>query len=267
MDTWRLNALETQNGFINMAVDEAILTSRIENLVPDTLRFYQWKPSAISIGRNQNPKLQVYKGALHKYGVDLVRRMSGGGTVYHDQNGELTYSVTAKSRNLGKDVTAIYASIYGAVNDALRLLGIPADYSPGNVKNCPNLTVKGKKISGSAQTLGQGVVQQHGTLLLKVNLLLMFQLLRVPFTADCSSAAQIARDKITSLQGELGHAVSAETVQNAMVQGFKSILKINIRNGTLTRYEKALAMKLCREKYSCDSWNSSGKISQSSDAT
>jgi lipoate-protein ligase A len=266
MDTWRLIALETQNGFMNMAIDEAILTSRVENLVPDTLRFYQWKPSAVSIGRNQNLKLQIYTDALLKYGVDLVRRMSGGGTVYHDQDGELTYSITAQSRNLGKDVTAIYTNIYEAVNDALRLLGISADYSPGNLKNCPNLTVKGKKISGSAQTLRQGIVQQHGTLLLKVDLPLMFQLLRVPFTNDCSLAAQVARKKITSVQGELGHAVSAETTQNAMIQGFKVILKINIRNGVLTRYEQALAMKLYREKYSCDSWNSSGKLSHSSDA-
>ena len=55
MDTWRLIPLEVHNGFMNMAIDEAILKSRIDNLVPNTLRFYQWQPSAVSIGKNQNP--------------------------------------------------------------------------------------------------------------------------------------------------------------------------------------------------------------------
>jgi len=267
MDTWRLIPLETHSCFMNMAIDEAILTSRIENLVPNTLRFYQWKPSAVSIGKNQNPKEQVYLDALREHGADLVRRTSGGGTVYHDQTGEITYSVTAQTRDLGQDVTAIYKCVYAAVNDALRLLGIPADCSVGNQKNCPNLTVAGKKISGSAQTLRHGVVQQHGTLLLSLDLPLMFRLLRVPFTDDCALAAQIAQRKITSVQNELHHAVSAETVQNALAQGFKAILKVHLGNGALTQFEQALANKFYKEKYSTASWNNTGKLTSSQGAT
>jgi lipoate-protein ligase A len=269
MDTWRLIPLETHSSFMNMAIDEAILTSRIKNLVPNTLRFYQWKPSAVSIGKNQNPQEQVYLDALRKNGVDLVRRTSGGGTVYHDQTGEVTYSVTAKARDLSStaDITGAYASVYAAITDALRLIGIPVDYSAGNQKKCPNLTVADKKISGSAQTLRHGVVQQHGTLLLNVDLPLMFQLLRVPFTGDCGLAAQVAQRKITSVQNELGHVVSAETVQNALAQGFKAILKINLENGTLTQYEQALANKFYKEKFSCADWNNTGKLTASQDAT
>ena len=179
MDTWRLIPLETHNAYMNMAIDEAIITSRVENLVPNTLRLYQWQPSAVSIGKNQNQQKEVHSEALKKLGVDLVRRTSGGGTVYHDQTGEITYSVTARTHDLGKDITAVYTSIYAAITDALRLLGIPADFSPGNQKNCPNLTVKDKKISGSAQTLRHDIIQQHGTLLLSVDLPRMFQLLRI----------------------------------------------------------------------------------------
>jgi lipoate-protein ligase A len=262
MDTWRLIPLETHSGFMNMAIDEAILTSRLENLVPNTIRFYQWKPSAVSIGKNQNPQQQVYTEALRKHGVDLVRRTSGGGTVYHDQTGEITYSVTGRTRDLSStaDITGAYTSVYTAITDALRLIGIPADFNPGNQKNCPNLMVKGKKISGSAQTLRHQIIQQHGTLLLSVDLPLMFQLLRVPFTDDCSLAAQIAKRKITSVQNELGHAVSAETAQNALTQGFEATLKIHLKNGGLTQYEHALAMKLYKEKYSRANWNQTGKL-------
>ncbi len=267
MRTWRWLPLEIHDGYKNMAIDEAIIISRASKLVPNTLRFYQWKPSAVSIGRNQKPHDQVYIDALKECGFDLVRRPSGGGTVYHDQTGELTYSVTARMRDLGKDVKEIYANISDSINDALRLLGISADFSSGNQKNCPNLIVKGRKISGNAQTIRHDIIQQHGTLLLKVDFPLMFRLLRVPFTEDCSLAAQIAQRKITSVQNELGHAVAARTVQNALLKGFKNILKIQLREGALTQYEQALVMKLYKEKYSKFDWNNAGRLTFSQSAT
>jgi len=266
MDTWRLIPLETHNAFMNMAIDEAILISRTEHFVPNTLRLYQWKPSAVSIGKNQNPQEVVYTEALQKLGVDLVRRNSGGGTVYHDQTGEITYNVTAQTRDLSRtaNITGAYTAIYAAITDALRLLGINANFNPGDAKTCPNLTVQGKKISGSAQTLKRNVVQQHGTFLLSVDLTRMFQLLRVPFSDNCSQAAQIATRKITSVQNELGHAVTAETAANALTQGFMATLKIHLINSTLTHYEQALAKKLYTEKYATASWNQSAQLNSSS---
>ncbi len=242
-----------------MAIDEAILQSRMESLVPNTLRLYQWNPSAVSVGKNQNPNDTVFVDNCRKLGVDIVRRNSGGGTVYHDQAGELTYSVTAQTRDLGKDIPVIYTCVYTAITDALRLLGIPADYSLGDQKNCPNLTVNTRKISGSAQTIKRNIIQQHGTLLLSVNLPRMFQLLRVPFTDDCSLATQVAQRKITSVQNELGHAVTAETAANALTQGFNATLKIQLNTAGLTQYEQALAQKLYTRKYTTDNWNQNGK--------
>jgi lipoate-protein ligase A len=251
---------------MNMAIDEAILISRAEHFVPNTLRLYQWQPSAVSIGKNQNPQGTVHLEALKELGVDLVRRNSGGGTVYHDQTGELTYSVTAQARDLSRtaDTTGAYISVYAAITDALRLLGIAADFNAGDTKNCPNLTVQGKKISGSAQTLKRNVIQQHGTLLLSVDLPRMFQLLRVPFTDNCSQAAQTATRKITSVQNELGHAVTAETAANALAQGFMAKLKIHLVSSKLTLYEQALAKKLYAQKYSTASWNQSAQLNSSS---
>lgn len=261
MDTWRLIPTETYNAFMNMAIDEAILQSRLENITTNTIRLYRWQPSAVSIGKNQNPKDTVYEDNCRMLGVDIVRRNSGGGTVFHDATGELTYSVTASTRDLkASDITEVYSSIYAAVTDALRLLGIPADFSPGDQKNCPNLTVNKRKISGSAQTVKRSIVQQHGTLLLNVNLPLMFQILRVKGVDTCSVAAQIAQRKITSVQNELGHAVATETAANALIQGFKAMLGINLKIAELTLYEQAFAEKLCNNKYSTDSWNQKGKI-------
>jgi lipoyltransferase/lipoate-protein ligase len=261
MDTWRLLPLETNNAFMNMAIDEAILTGRIAGKVPNTLRFYRWQPSAVSIGKNQNPENEIYLDACRKLGVDVVRRISGGGTVYHDFEGEVTYSVTAKTADLGTaDITTVYTKIYEAVTDALRLLGIPADFSIGDAKNCPNLTVNGKKISGSSQTISRGVVLQHGTVLVKVDLPKMFMLLKLK-SATCAQAADIAKRKITSIQKELGHEVMPETVANASAQGFRAILKIQLEPAELTANEVKLAQKLYEEKYATAEWNFNLKTS------
>ncbi len=259
MNTWRLLPLEIHTAAQNMAIDEAVLSARIAGQVPNTLRFYLWQPSAVSIGKNQNLNAEVYLDTAKQLGVDVVRRISGGGTVYHDYEGEVTYSVVAKVADLGTaDVTSVYFKIYEAVTDALRLLGVPADFSSGDTKNCPNLTVGGKKISGSSQTITRGVVLQHGTILLSVDLPKMFQLLRLK-DLSCTLAADIGKRKITSIQKELGHKISPGTVVNALAQGFKAILKIQLQEGKLTAAETEAAEKLCREKYSTKDWNLSAK--------
>lgn len=259
MDTWRLLPLSTNSAAMNMAIDEAIMQARIADEVPNTLRFYRWQPSAVSVGRNQQPQNEVYLDAAKQIGVDVVRRISGGGTVYHDFKDEVTYGVIAKVADLGSaDVPSVYVRIYGAITDALRLLGVPADFSGGNAKNCPNLAVSGKKISGSSQFISRGVVLQHGTVLVGVDLPKMFQLLQFR-GVSCSQAADIGKRKITSIQDELGHKISPGTVANALAQGFKALLKIQLLEGDLTAAEKAAAEKLRKEKYSTLEWNLCGK--------
>ena len=257
MKTWRFIPLETHNAFMNMAIDEAILASRMRNLVPNTIRFYQWNPSAVSIGKNQKILEQIYPKSIKKYKVDVVRRTSGGGAVYHDQRGEITYSITALKKDIALDFTSVYTKIYSAIIDALRLLGIPADFVDGDIKKCPNLTVNGKKISGSAQTIKRDIIQQHGTILIGVNFEKMFKLLRIG-SLDCSLATQIGKKKITSIQNELKHDIPVITVENALKQGFKAILKINLETNKLTDNEFILAKKLYENKYSKDDWNQSG---------
>ncbi len=259
MDTWRLLSLNTHDAFMNIAIDEAILNARIAEQVPNTLRFYRWQPSAVSVGKNQNPENEVYLDACKQQGVDVVRRISGGGTVYHDFDGEVTYSVVAKTEDFGSnDLIAVYLKIYEAITDALRILGVSADFSSGDAKNCPNLTVNGKKISGSSQTITRGVVLQHGTILRSVDLPKMFQLLRLK-DASCTQATDIAKRKITSIQTELGHKIAPETIVNALAQGFKAIIKIQLEEGELTSSELENADKLYKEKYSTTEWNFSGK--------
>jgi lipoate-protein ligase A len=246
---------------MNMAIDEAILTARIEEQAPNTLRFYRWQPSTVSVGKNQNPEAEVYLDECRRLGVDVVRRMSGGGTVYHDYEGEVTYSVVAKTGDLGTaDITTVYAKIYEAIKKALGLLGITADFSSGDARNCPNMTVNGKKISGSSQAITRGVVLQHGTVLRSMDLPKMFTLLKLK-NASCTQAAVIAQRKITSIENELGHAVTHEKVAEVLAEGFASVLKVRLELGKLTPREVESANRLCKEKYATKEWIFEGKTS------
>ncbi len=128
-----------------MAIDEAILRARTTGEVPNTLRFYRWQPSAVSIGRFQNPEKELILENCQKQGVDVVRRISGGGTVYHDAEGEVTYSVIAKTEDMGaKDIAEVYSRIYAAISEALRVIGISAITFQVTQKR-PNRTVTAEK--------------------------------------------------------------------------------------------------------------------------
>ena len=107
MEEWRIIGLDVNNAYMNMAIDEAILTARIKDLVPNTLRFYLWKPSAVSIGRFQNVIKEINIENCQKQGIDITRRITGGGAVYHDCKGEITYSMIINQEDLNaKDVIA-----------------------------------------------------------------------------------------------------------------------------------------------------------------
>jgi lipoate-protein ligase A len=245
---------------MNMAIDEAVLSARIAGKVPNTLRLYRWQPSAVSVGKNQNPETEVYLDKCKQLGVGVIRRISGGGTVYHDFEGEVTYSVTARISDLGtSDVTTVYDKIYKAIQAALGLLGVAADFSTGDAKNCPNMTVGGKKISGSSQAITRGIVLQHGTVLRSVDLPRMFTILKLK-NFSCSQAADIAKRKITSVENELGHAVAPKSVADALGKGFATILKIQLEPTKLTSYELDLANHLYKEKYTTDRWTFERKI-------
>lgn len=260
MGAWRLLKLETHNAFINMAIDEAILKAKIENFVPNTIRFYQWKPSAVSIGKFQSIEKEVHLDNCRKHDVDVVRRITGGGTVYHDAEDEITYSVIAKKEDLeAKDITAVYAKIYAGLAEAVKILGLTADFNEGNAKTCPNLTVNGKKISGSAQSHKKGVVLQHGTLLIDVNLQKMFTILRVPWATTCMQVVNIAKNRITSIQKETARNITIGEVERALIQGFERTLNTKLAEGELTTYERELAEKLYRQKYTTNDWNFHGK--------
>ncbi len=259
---WRLLKPETRNAFFNMAVDEAILRARIEGKAPNTLRFFRWHPSAVSIGRFQNIQNEVNLENCRTHGVDVVRRISGGGAVYHDSEDEVTYSVIVRQQDLGtNDIAEAYSRICNGLIEAAHFLGVQAEYNKGNVKQCPNIIVKGRKISGSAQAHKKGVILQHGTLLVDVDLKKMFTFLKIPWKDACIDVVSVAERKITSVADELDSPAPIGRVYEVLIKGFERALGKKLEEDVLTGYELNLARKLEKEKFATKGWNFEGKTS------
>jgi len=174
--------------------------------------------------------------------------------VYHDSVDEITYSVTVDRGDLGaEDVTAAYNKICSGLTNALTLLGLRADFNSGDPKNCPNIAVNGKKISGSSQSFNGGVVLQHGTLLLSADLEKMFTYLRVPWAKTCMEIVNVAERKITSLKKELGKETSIEEAYGALVKGFQTALEMELSEGVLISEEKEMIVELGK-KFADKDW-------------
>lgn len=264
MDRWRLLKLETENARTNMAVDEAIMKARIENKVPNTLRFYQWSPSAVSIGRFQKLENEIHVQNCKKYGVDIVRRISGGGAVYHDSQGEITYSVVAKLSDLGckaLDMISAYQKICSGLNEAVKILGTKAEYRPPDPKRCPNLAISGKKISGNAQASKKGILLQHGTFMLDIDHRKMFTFLRGPWAKTLDEILVVSKRKLTSARQELRSDFTTKEAYQSLVEGFKNALDIELVDSNLTDYELTFVEKIKKERFGSEEWNFFGKSS------
>lgn len=249
------------SAYANMAIDEAILMARIEGKVPDTLRFYGWHPSAVSIGRFQDIYEEVNLENCKAYGVDVVRRISGGGAVYHDTEDEITYSVVMRrGNNEVADVVKVYNHICYGLIEASRKLGINAEYRRGGSRQCPNITVGGRKISGSAQANRKGVILQHGTFLLRIDVDKMFSFLGTPSEKGRAKVVAIAGRRLTSVADELGDEVSKKRVSEILARGFEKALDVDVEEGSLTNHELDVAKRLEKEKFGTQKWNLEGKI-------
>lgn len=261
MEVWRLIKLETRDGFTNMAIDEAIYTARIAGMVPNTLRFYRWNPSAVSIGRFQDVSREVYIENCEKHEVDIVRRITGGGSVYHDHEGEITYSIIVEGNELGPrniDLVSAYKTICAGLIEAVRILGTTAEFTTLDRRHCPSVTIAGKKISGSSQALKKGILLQHGTFMVDINLEEMFTYLKVPWAKTLADVLTVSQRKLTSIRQELPSEQSMDEVYPALVKGFETALSIKLTEADLTRYETKLAEELRKNKFSTPNWNLNG---------
>src|SRR5262244_4295590 len=128
---WRLLVTEPADGATNMAIDEALWRGRQAGTSPPTLRFFAWAPPTVSLGYGQPLDAHVDLAACRRFGVGIVRRLTGGSAIYHDgPERELTYSVVAAADDIGggaRDLLFSYQWIGRALSAGLRALGAPVE--------------------------------------------------------------------------------------------------------------------------------------------
>jgi lipoate-protein ligase A len=244
---FRLIKLKEDKGAIQMAIDEAILIIRAKGLVPNTLRFYTWKPPCVTIGYFQSLEKEINLEKIKEFGIDVIRRYTGGGAVLHDK--ELTYSVVVSEKEVSEDIKKSYEEICGFIISGLRELGLNAEFKPIN-----DIVVDGKKISGSAQTRKFGFVLQHGTILINLDLDKMFSVLKIPDEKIKDKLISNAKERVTCLN-DLDVNITANELEKTLKKSFEKRFGFKLIEGNLTKEEKKLAEKLSREKYSTKEWN------------
>ena len=163
--------------FFNMAFDSYVLEKT------DFEGFYLWqdKPSVI-VGLNQSVYAEVNLPFIQEHGIELVRRVSGGGAVYHDL-GNLCYTFVG------------YEDGPARVADALRRMGVPAELTGRN-----DIMVDGRKCSGYAKRFAAGRTMVHGTLMFDVNLEDLMSALAVPGSKLSAAGIQSVRSKVANLK-------------------------------------------------------------------
>jgi lipoate---protein ligase len=242
---WRIIDYQDNDAFMNMAIDEAISESVGAGRAP-TIRFYGWNPDAVSLGYFQSLEKEANAARCAAEGVDIVRRRTGGGAVYHDGYGEITYSVIGKESLFPKDILESYRLICGWVVDSLGLLGIKSEFKPIN-----DIIVSGRKISGNAQTRRGGVLLQHGTILYSVDAERMFQLLKVSDEKIRDKMIANVKERVTSILRERN--ISREDAYEAIFEGFTRGKEFEI--GPISPGENARAIELASSRYMKAEWN------------
>jgi len=231
-----------------MAFDRAIQIARDGGVVPPTLRLYQWERPTVTLGKFQDPTA-VDRALCMRLGVDVVRRFTGGRGVLHDD--ELTYSVVASTDDgVPRGTAASYRMICSAVAATYQALGVAAGLVPRDTgvkgssacylhSTTADLSLDGRKLSGSAQVWLRDTVLQHGSFVITRDV----EREAAVFRLDADAARRLAQTTVT-LGDELDRVPTVGQIAEAAVASFEQTLGVEFEAGEPTDQELELAGSL-----------------------
>jgi lipoate-protein ligase A len=279
---WRLIVTPPAAGAWNMAVDEAIAGHAGRGAVPPTLRFYQWQPACVSLGRHQ-PLADIDLARCAALGYDVVRRPTGGRAILHTD--ELTYSVAGPQDDpiLAGAVLDSYLRLSQGLLAGLARLGlrvakappsnrassdagpvcfevpsayeivVPAPVGPA-ISRTYTTEALPRKLVGSAQSRRQGWVLQHGTLPLVGDVTRLVDVVIFPDEAERAAQRLALAERAATVEDALGRRVAFDEAAIALAAGFSAALGIDLEPGGLTPSELDLAATLRRDQYAAHPW-------------
>lgn len=230
--------------YINLAIEEYVLQNFGEE---DTyLLFYVNQPSII-VGRNQNSVEEVNTDYIDDNNIKVVRRLSGGGAVYHDE-GNLNFSFITKDDG---ESFHNFAKFTEPVVKALNSIGVPAELIGRN-----DLLVEGRKISGNAQFSTKGRMFSHGTLMLDSEIEHVVSSLNVKKEKIESKGIKSIRSRVANIAEYLDEAITMDEFKELILRSIFNVEDIaDVPRYELTEEDWDNIHKISEDRYQKWEWN------------
>ncbi|MFB6127710.1 MAG: biotin/lipoate A/B protein ligase family protein [Halolamina sp.] len=256
---WRLVREEARSGAMNMALDEVAAETAAAG-GPRTVRLYRWEPSCLTLGYRQDPAT-VDWAHCETAGVEVTRRQTGGGGIYHDNHGDVSYSIAVPADEVPGDLLECYHLLCEPVLAGFDALGVDADYVAGERPSIhqPACYLRGlnpahdlvsddgagRKLAGNAQYRRDDAVIQHGSVTHAVA-----AAAHLAVFADPGIDAERFRERVAGVT-DFVDADREETVR-----AFEEALAawVDAEAGSWTDDELARARALAETKYRADEW-------------
>ncbi|MFC5579684.1 lipoate--protein ligase family protein [Rhodanobacter terrae] len=243
---WQLIHTTPQSPSLHMALDDVLTHEVGAGRRRPTLRIWEWAAPAVVIGRFQSLRNEVDADAAERYGIEVVRRVSGGGAMFVEPGNTITYSIYApQSLIKGLSFQEAYAFFDEWVLQALAELGIKAWYQPLN-----DITSEGGKIAGAAQVHRGGAVLHHVTMAYDIDAAKMLDVLRIGREKLSDKGTVSAAKRVDPLRSQTG--LPREAVIERMVATFRRLHGLS--DDAVRPAEQVRAEELALGKFSSTAW-------------
>jgi len=231
---------------VQVALDESLTLAVGRGDRGPTLRFWGWSAPAVVLGRFQSVRNEVNPDVAAAQGITLVRRISGGGAMFIEPEGAITYSIHAPEEMVrGMTFPESYAFFDAWVIDALRELGVNAWYAPLN-----DITSEGGKIGGAAQARRGGAVLHHTTMAYQMNTDLMAKVLRVGKEKLSDKGVQSADKRVGPLRQQTD--LDRDVIIHHLVGHFRA--RFGLTDDELRDAEMTDALTRVEERFGTEEW-------------
>lgn len=231
-----------QDPAFNLALEEYFL--KHATLADDLVILWRNKPTVV-IGRNQNFAAEVNQSFIRDNGIQTVRRLSGGGAVYHDL-GNLNFTFITALSSVGHNNFAYFTR---SVIAALSSFGVTAEFSGRN-----DLTIDGQKFSGNAQYIHHDRLLHHGTLLFDTDLAALAQALAGIDAKHPKPAVASVRSRVTTLRQHLPVEISLEVFAAALLHTIFAEVKQPYQRYELTPVDRESIDHIASRRYRDKLW-------------
>lgn len=243
---WQLVRPAPQRPMLHMALDQVLVDAVSRGEREPTLRFWEWSAPAVVLGRFQSLRNEVDAEAAERHGIEVVRRISGGGAMFVEPGNTVTYSIYAP-RALVEGLTfqQAYAEMDHWVIEGLKVLGINAWYQPLN-----DITSDGGKVGGAAQAWRGTAVLHHVTMAYDIDADKMLDVLRIGREKMSDKGTTSAAKRVDPLRSQT--QLARKTIIDHLVDTFRQ--RYRLADDALTAAELEQAEALISSRFATAAW-------------